>query len=102
VQKYRKILQYINYNPHNVSISSVRMTPLTCEYNQSKVPVVRSPVRDTFFYASDDRDTLLGGLDSPGITNYNFDSIMQMVCVISDTFRLLYGAPFPRSGDKIT
>jgi len=62
------------------------MTALTCEDNQSNLPVADSEVRDTFFYASDDRDTLPGGLYAPGITNDNFHSIVQMVCVISDTF----------------
>jgi len=64
------------------------MTPLTCEDNQSNMPVAHSAVRDTFFYASDHCDTLLGGLYSPGMTNNNFHSIVQMVCVISDTFEL--------------
>ena len=64
------------------------MTPLICEDNQSNMPVARSAVRDTFFYASDHCDTLLGGLYSPVITNDNFHSIVLMVGVISDTFEL--------------
>ena len=49
----------------------------------------RSTIRDTFLYASDDRDTQLGGLyTSPGITNDNFHSMVEMICLFSDTFEL--------------
>ncbi|KAG0134165.1 hypothetical protein HOY82DRAFT_577530 [Tuber indicum] len=49
----------------------------------------RSTIRDTFVYASDDRDTQLGGLyTSPSITNDNFYSMVEIICVFSDTFEL--------------
>ncbi|KAG0133746.1 hypothetical protein HOY82DRAFT_584336 [Tuber indicum] len=51
--------------------------------------VDRSTIRDTFFYASDDHDTQLGGLyASPGITNDNFYSMVEIVCSFSDSFEL--------------
>jgi len=38
---------------------------------------------------SNDRDTQLGGLyTSPRITNDNFYSMVEMVCVLDDTFEL--------------
>ena len=65
------------------------MTPLTCEYDQPKIPVDRSTVRDAFFYDSNDRDTLLGGLfTSPRITNDNFYDMIEIVCELDDTFEL--------------
>jgi len=69
----------------------VKMTPLSCQDSQLRAPQAadRSTVRDTFFYASDDRDTQLGGLyTSPGITNDNFHSMVEIVCQFSDTFEL--------------
>jgi len=76
--------------PFSSSPSPDAMTPLACEGNQSiTLPVDRSNIRDTFFYASDDRDTQLGGLyTSPGITNDNFHSMVEIVCQFSDTFEL--------------
>jgi len=70
--------------------SSVGMTPLSCQDSQSDILLAgRSTVRDTFFYASDDRDTQLGGLyTSPGITNDNLYSMVEIVCQFSDTFEL--------------
>ena len=66
------------------------MTPLTCQDDRSNIPPVdRSTIRDTFLYAFDDRDTQLGGLyTSPGITNDNFHSMVEMICLFSDTFEL--------------
>ncbi|KAG0124741.1 hypothetical protein HOY82DRAFT_633685 [Tuber indicum] len=49
----------------------------------------RSAMRNTFVYASDNRDTLLGGLcATPGITPSNFHSMLEIICVFSDTFEL--------------
>jgi len=67
------------------------MTPLSCEEDNQPYALQpdRSSIRDTFFYASDDRDTQLGGLyTSPGITNDNFHSMVEIVCQFSDTFEL--------------
>ncbi|KAG0643721.1 hypothetical protein HOY80DRAFT_879731 [Tuber brumale] len=53
------------------------------------MPADRSAIRNTFFYASDDRDTQLGGLyTTPGITNDNFYEMVELVCLFSDTFEL--------------
>jgi len=75
--------------PFCSSPSPVKMTPLTCDNQPMIPPVDRSAIRDTLFYASDDRDTQLGGLyTSPGITNDNFHSMLEIVCQFSDTFEL--------------
>ena len=67
------------------------MTPLSAQDNEPSEPLAgnRFEIRDTFFYASNDRDTQLGGLyTSPGITNHNFHSMVEIVCQFSDTFEL--------------
>ena len=66
------------------------MTPLTYEDNQPNIPPVdHSTLRNTFFYASDDRDNQLGSLwVTLGITNHNFHSMVEIVCQFSDTFEL--------------
>ncbi|PUU72806.1 hypothetical protein B9Z19DRAFT_1008012 [Tuber borchii] len=52
-------------------------------------PVDRSGSRNTFIYASDNPDTVLGGLwVTPGITNANFYYMVKLFCVFSDTFEL--------------
>ncbi|KAG0123258.1 hypothetical protein HOY82DRAFT_674012 [Tuber indicum] len=66
------------------------MTPLTPQDNPSSLWAVdRSTIRNTFLYTSDDRDTQLGGVyASPGITNDNFHSMVEIICLFSDTFEL--------------
>jgi len=67
------------------------MTPLSCQDSElsERLAEDRSGIRDTFFYASADPDTQLGGLYcSPGITNDNFHSMLEIVCQFSDTFEL--------------
>ncbi|RPA95700.1 hypothetical protein L873DRAFT_1696889 [Choiromyces venosus 120613-1] len=52
-------------------------------------PSDRSAWRDTFIYASDDRDTELGGLYvTEGMTNANLYSMVEIFCIISDAFDL--------------
>ncbi|KAG0133747.1 hypothetical protein HOY82DRAFT_584337 [Tuber indicum] len=66
------------------------MIPLTCHDNQPNMQLVdRSAMRNTFIYAADNRDALLGGLwATPGITHSNFHSMLEIICVFSDTFEL--------------
>jgi len=52
-------------------------------------PTDRSAWRDTYIYASDSRDTMLGGLwASEGITNANLYSMLEIFCFFTDTFHL--------------
>ncbi|RPA89778.1 hypothetical protein L873DRAFT_1720507 [Choiromyces venosus 120613-1] len=52
-------------------------------------PVDRSAMRNTFIYASDNPGIVLGGLwVTPGITNANFHSMLEIFCLFSDTFEL--------------
>jgi len=52
-------------------------------------PTNRSAWHDTHIYASNDRDTVLGGLwVAPGITNANLYSMVEIFCTITDTFDL--------------
>jgi len=47
------------------------------------------PDRNTFVYTSKNPGTILGGLSvTPGITNANFQSMLEIVCVFSDSFEL--------------
>lgn len=47
------------------------------------------PDRNTFVYAAENPGTVLGGLSvTPGITNANFQSMLEIVCVFSDSFEL--------------
>ncbi|KAG0633826.1 hypothetical protein HOY80DRAFT_989743 [Tuber brumale] len=49
----------------------------------------RSAWRNTFIYASNDRDTVLGGLwATPGITNRNLYAMLEIFCLFRDTFEL--------------
>jgi len=49
----------------------------------------RSAWRNTFIYASNDRDTVLGGLCvTPGITNRNLYAMLQIICLFGNTFEL--------------
>jgi len=52
-------------------------------------PTDRLAWRDTHIYASDSRDTMLGGLwASEGITNANLYSMLEIICFFTDTFHL--------------
>ncbi|PUU75871.1 hypothetical protein B9Z19DRAFT_1089387 [Tuber borchii] len=52
-------------------------------------PVNRSAWRNTHIYASDDRDTALGGLwVAEGITNTYLYSMVEIFCIFTDTFGL--------------
>ena len=52
-------------------------------------PPDRSPWRDAYIYASDDRSTVLGGLwVAEGVTNANLYSMLQVFCLFTDTFDL--------------
>lgn len=52
-------------------------------------PGVRAIARDVFFYDLRDPSTLLGGLVlTPGITNANFYSMLDIILVISTTYSL--------------
>ena len=45
--------------------------------------------RDTFIYDSNHRDTLLGGLwTAEGITNANLYCMVEIICLLTDTFHL--------------
>ena len=47
------------------------------------------PDRNTFVYAAENPGTVLGGLwATPGVTNANFHSMLEIICVLSDTFEL--------------
>ncbi|RPA88923.1 hypothetical protein L873DRAFT_1724027 [Choiromyces venosus 120613-1] len=47
----------------------------------------RSAWRNTFIYDSNNRDTVLGGLwATPGITNTNLYSMLEIFCLFSNTF----------------
>ncbi|RPB04293.1 hypothetical protein L873DRAFT_1833304 [Choiromyces venosus 120613-1] len=49
----------------------------------------RSAWRNTFIYDSNNRDTVLGGLwATPGITNTNLYSMLEIFCLFSNTFEL--------------
>ncbi|RPA95771.1 hypothetical protein L873DRAFT_1697010 [Choiromyces venosus 120613-1] len=49
----------------------------------------RSAWRNTFIYDSKNRNTVLGGLwATPGITNANLYSMLEIVCLFSKTFEL--------------
>ena len=49
----------------------------------------RSTIRNAHIYASDDLDTLLGGLwIAEGITNANLYSMLEIFCFFSETFDL--------------
>ncbi|KAG0643605.1 HNH endonuclease-domain-containing protein [Tuber brumale] len=49
----------------------------------------RSAWRNTFLYDSNNRDTVLGGLwATPGITNANLYSMLEIFCLFSNTFEL--------------
>ncbi|KAG0638810.1 hypothetical protein HOY80DRAFT_1137223 [Tuber brumale] len=63
---------------------------VTDEDSQSNTPPTdRSAWRDTYIYASDSRDTMLGGLwASEGITNANLYSMLEIFCFFTDTFHL--------------
>ncbi|PUU82145.1 hypothetical protein B9Z19DRAFT_1075639 [Tuber borchii] len=51
--------------------------------------VNRSIAHNTFIYSSDDLNVLLGGLwVAEGITNANLYSMMEIICIFSDTFDL--------------
>ncbi|KAG0129281.1 HNH endonuclease-domain-containing protein [Tuber indicum] len=53
-------------------------------------PIDRSPWRNTYIYASDNRSTVLGGLwAAEGVTNANLYSMLQVFCFFTDTFDLL-------------
>ncbi|KAG0642776.1 hypothetical protein HOY80DRAFT_948802 [Tuber brumale] len=57
------------------------------------MPTNRSAWHDTHIYASNDRDTVLGGLRvAPGITNANLYSMVGIFCTITDTFDLQDGS----------
>ncbi|KAG0634689.1 hypothetical protein HOY80DRAFT_911835 [Tuber brumale] len=52
-------------------------------------PADRSGWRDTFIYSSRDRTTVIGGLwTAKGITNANLYSMVEIVCIFSETFVL--------------
>ncbi|KAG0643361.1 hypothetical protein HOY80DRAFT_946492 [Tuber brumale] len=52
-------------------------------------PTDRLAWRDTHIYASDSRDTLLGGLwASEGITNANLYSMLEIICFFTHAFHL--------------
>ncbi|KAG0639261.1 hypothetical protein HOY80DRAFT_1016005 [Tuber brumale] len=62
----------------------------SCTGIQSNTPPTdRSLWRDTYIYASDSRDTMLGGLwASEGITNANLYFMLEIFCFFTDTFHL--------------
>ncbi|PUU83146.1 hypothetical protein B9Z19DRAFT_1039877 [Tuber borchii] len=65
------------------------MTPQTCHNQENIPPADRSTIRDAFLYASDDPNSLLGGLfTSPRISNDIFYSMVEIICVITDTFEI--------------
>ncbi|KAG0642777.1 hypothetical protein HOY80DRAFT_1035529 [Tuber brumale] len=50
---------------------------------------IRSAWRDTFIYSSDDRNTVLGGLlASEGMSNRDLYSIVEIICIFTDTFHI--------------
>ncbi|PUU79019.1 hypothetical protein B9Z19DRAFT_1047514 [Tuber borchii] len=52
-------------------------------------PLDRSPWRDTYIYASDNRSSVLGGLwVAEGVTNANLYSMLEIFCLFTDTFDL--------------
>lgn len=52
-------------------------------------PVDRSAWRNTYIYASGNRDTVLGGLyAAEGITKANLYSMLEIFCCFTDTFEL--------------
>jgi len=52
-------------------------------------PTNRSAWHDTHIYASNDRDTVLGGLwVAPGITNANLYSMVDIICTFTASFHL--------------
>jgi len=52
-------------------------------------PTDRLVWRDTHIYASDSRDTVLGGLwASESITNANLYSMLEIICSFTNTFHL--------------
>lgn len=54
-----------------------------------KLPLNRSAWRNTHIYASDDRDTVLGGLwVAESITNTYLYSMVEIFCIFTDTFDL--------------
>jgi len=63
---------------------------VTDEDSQSNTPPTdRSAWRDTYIYASDSRDTMLGGLwASESITNANLYSMLEIICSFTNTFHL--------------
>ncbi|KAG0135407.1 hypothetical protein HOY82DRAFT_600875 [Tuber indicum] len=53
------------------------------------MPLDHSAVRNTFVSSSNDPDTKLGGIyASPGITNHNFHSMVEMICLFEENFVL--------------
>jgi len=63
---------------------------VTDEDSQTNMPPAdRLAFRDTYIYASDRLDTMLGGLwASEGITNANLYSMLEIFCFFTDTFHL--------------
>ena len=52
-------------------------------------PLDRSPWRNAYVYAADNRSTVLGGLwVAEGVTNANLYSMVQVFCLFTDTFDL--------------
>ena len=52
-------------------------------------PANRAGGRDTFIYDSNHRDILLGGLwVAEGITNANLYYMVDIICIVADTFYL--------------
>jgi len=67
-----------------------KKTKLTAQDRPSNMPSLdRSPWRDTYIYASDNRTTVLGGLwVAEGVTNANLYSMLEVFCFFTDTFDL--------------
>lgn len=96
--------------PHLKWVRRGRHDSITCETIPSvhpsivKMSGVRARARDVFFYDLRDPSTLLGGLVlSPGVTNANFYSMVDIVLVISSTYFLQNdnGQALPRDSKSL-
>jgi len=74
----------------------------TNQENQAWVPSSeRSAYRNLFIYDSDNRDTVLGGLFiSPGMTNINLYSWVEIICIFRAPFTIQYDNQQPVPADE--